>query len=260
MAVLEASMDEAAAAQRERDRGQTSIFAEAACGEDAHGLTNASLPDIPEWDLTQMLKHERELTGFYITAHPLARYAPAIRRFSTAETDRLGELGDGKEVKVCGIINSVKPMVTKKGDRMAYFQLEDLQGLVEVIAFPDLFQTAGPLIVPESVVRVAGTVDRAEKGTRLKATRVESLTELSTRAVTRVNIRLREPLQGPETLRQLREVLRRHAGPTGMFFTFTLASRIEADTAPLPELTVLPSELFVAEVEDLLGKGTVALL
>jgi DNA polymerase-3 subunit alpha len=199
------------------------------------------------------------LTGFYITAHPLTRYAPAIRRFATTSTDHLAEVPDGKEVKLCGMINSVKPMVTKKGDRMAYFQLEDLQGLVEIIAFPDLFQSASGLVVPESVVRVTGTVDRAEKGTRLKATRLESLTELSARAVNGVTIRIPDGME-PGRLPALREILRRHSGPTAITLTLKLSPTMEVDTAPLPTLSVLPSDLFVAEVEDLLGKGAVALL
>ncbi|MBI4401450.1 MAG: DNA polymerase III subunit alpha [Nitrospirae bacterium] len=260
-AVLERTLDEAAAVQRERERGQTSIFG--ALAEDDFSTTNlsgSSLPDIPEWTQDERLKYERELTGFYITAHPLARYAEAIQKFSTATTENLSEVGDGKEVKLCGIVTTVKTMITKKGDRMAYFQIEDLHGLVEIIAFPDLYKTATSLIAPEHVIRVTGTVDRAEKGTRLKGTRIESLTELQARAVTRVTIRLRENGDASARLHRLQEVLRRHPGPTAIYLTFSLSSHLEADTAALPDLTVLPSELFIAEVEEVLGKGAVALL
>jgi DNA polymerase III subunit alpha len=93
----------------------------------------------------------------------------------------------------------------------------------------------------------------------LKATRMESLTELMSRAVKQVNIRLKST---PDVghLRRLHELLRRHPGPTAIYLTMTLEAGLEADTTPLPNLTVLPSELFVTEVEDLLGKGAVALL
>src|SRR5207245_2048511 len=84
----------------------------------------------------------------YITSHPLARYAEAISRFSTASTDALSEVADAKEVKLCGIIATVRQTITKKGDRMAYLTLEDLHGTVEVIAFPDLYKTAAALILP----------------------------------------------------------------------------------------------------------------
>ena len=214
---------------------------------------------MPEWDQVQRVQYERELTGFYITAHPLESYASTIAKFATTTTQGLAEAADNQEVKLCGIITTVKGMTTKKGDRMAYFQLEDLHGLVEVIAFPDLYKSAGALIKPETVVRVTGTVDKAEKGTRLKGGRIESLTDLQVRSITRVNIRLAGSQDAAVRLGRLKDVLGRHPGPAALYFTFCLPPDLEADTALLPNVTVLPSETFMADVEDVLGKGAVAL-
>jgi DNA polymerase-3 subunit alpha len=260
-AVLDRVMEEAAAVQRERAHGQTSIFGDPVGGGAAAAETiDPPLPDLPEWDQTQRLKHERELTGFYITAHPLARFAAAIERLSTTNSAHLSEVGDGKEVKLCGIVSTIKVMTTKKGDRMAYVQVEDPHGLVEVIVFPDLYRTAGTLLAPESVVQVTGTVDRAEKGTRLKGLRLESLTDLLARSVSKVNVRIGEATEAASRLDQLQQILRRHPGPAPIYLTLCLAPDLEADTTPLPDLKVLPSDGFVAEVEEALGKGTVALL
>ncbi|HJU06171.1 MAG TPA: DNA polymerase III subunit alpha [Nitrospiraceae bacterium] len=259
-AVIDRTVEEAAAAQRERDRGQTSIFGDTVGdGTASSALPDLPLPSIPEWDQAQMLKYERELTGFYITAHPLARYAAAIEKFSTATSDHLSELTDGKDVKLCGIVNAVKAMTTKKGDRMAYFTMEDLHGMIEIIAFPDLYKASGALIVPESLIRVTGTIDKAEKGTRLKGTKIESLTDLQARAITRVNLRVAPHADTAHRLPELHQILRRYPGPAMIYLTFCLASQ-EADTAPLPNLTVTPSDGFIAEVEEVLGKGAVALL
>ncbi len=261
MAILDRMVEEAAAFQREKAQGQTSIFDGAlASGHGEPALTDPPLPDIPEWDQGECLKHERELTGFYITAHPLARYEAVLGKFATTTTQNLAETGDGKEVKLCGIVTTIKGMVTKKGDRMAYVQLEDLHGLVEIIVFPDLFRTAGDLLRPEAMLQVTGTVDRAEKGVRIKGTRIESLTDLQTRAINRITIRLDAKAQALARLSQLREVLHRHPGPTAISFTFRLPPNLEAETAPLPKVKVSTSEGFVAEVEALLGKGAVGLM
>ncbi len=261
MAVLDTALEDAAAAQREREQGQMSIFGEAiGNGGGATDLTAPALPDLPEWDPAQMLKQERELTGFYITAHPLARYASAVDKFASTTTQGLAEITDGKEVKLCGIITTVKSMMTKKGDRMAYFQLEDLHGIVEVIAFPDLFRAADALIVPESVIQLTGIVDRQDKGTKIKGTKIASLTDLQTRAVGKVTIRLDGQGDGTARVARLRQVLQRHPGSTALYLTFTLPPDLEADTGPLPNVMVLPTEQFVAEVEEVLGKGAVALL
>ncbi|MFQ5931750.1 MAG: OB-fold nucleic acid binding domain-containing protein, partial [Nitrospiraceae bacterium] len=262
MAVLEQAIEEGAAVQRERDQGQTSIFGDGRHTDDATAdLRTAPLPDMPEWDQGRLLKYERELTGFYITAHPLARYETTISRFATATTTSLADVADGEEATLCGIISTVRNMTTKKGDRMAYFQLEDLQGLVEVIAFPDLYKSAGALITPECAVQVTGTVDRAEKGIRLKGIRIESLAELLARAVTRINIQLDESLGALSRLGQLEQVLRRHPGQASIHLTFCLPSdAVEAETSALPHLTALPNESFIAEVEEVLGRGSVSLM
>ncbi|MGH7232305.1 MAG: OB-fold nucleic acid binding domain-containing protein, partial [Nitrospiraceae bacterium] len=258
--VLDRTLEEAAAIQRERERGQISMFGEAMGeGSACSPLSDPPLPNIPEWDQGLMLKYERELTGFYITAHPLARYAAVIEKFSTAKSDCLAELSDGKEIRLCGIVNTVKLMTTKKGDRMAYFTLEDLHGMIEIIAFPDLYKSSGALMTPESLIRVTGMIDRAEKGTRLKGTKIESLTDLQARAITRVNLRLGGQADTLARLPQLHDILRRYPGQASIYLTFCLTSH-EADTAPLPNLTVTPSDGFITEVEEVLGKGAVALL
>ena len=144
------------------------------------------LPNIPEWDQSERLKHERELTGFYISSHPLARYEATIQALATASTISLPELSDGREVKLCGIITTVKSMLTKKGDRMAYLTLEDLQGVVEIIVFPDLYKNAADLIVPERLVRITGTVDRGDKGTKIRGSKIEPLAEVQAQTIKRV--------------------------------------------------------------------------
>jgi DNA polymerase III subunit alpha len=261
MSVLDQAIEEGTAAQRERELGQTSIFGDEFSGQGSSSVIAAPpLPSIPEWDQAQRLTYERELTGFYISAHPLSRYETTIEALSTATTTGLAELSDGKEVKLCGIIASVKTTLTKKGDRMAYLTLEDLHGTVEVIVFPDLFKSAGELISPERLVRLSGTIDRGDKGTKLRVTKIEPLAEVQKQAVKRVHIRLSDHPEVQDQLLRLREVLQRHPGGTTVSLSFRMDAALEADTAPLPNLTVSASEHFVSDVEEVLGKGALSLL
>ncbi|HSV90833.1 MAG TPA: DNA polymerase III subunit alpha, partial [Nitrospiraceae bacterium] len=260
-AVLDQAVEDGAAAQRERDLGQTSIF-----GDELNGLDSAehsampSLPNIPEWDQSERLKHERELTGFYISSHPLARYEATIEALATASTIGLSELSDGREVKLCGIVTTVKSMLTKKGDRMAYLTLEDLQGMVEIIVFPDLYKNSADLVVPERLVRITGTVDRGDKGTKIRGSKIEPLAEVQAQTIKRVHIRLTDRPGVTEQLPRLREVLLRHPGGTTISLIFQMDPSLESETAPLPHLTVTPSDRFVAEVEEVLGKGAIFLV
>ena len=261
MAVLDHAVEDGVSAQRERDLGQTSIFGEDLNGHDASAtMTAPPLPSIPEWDQTQRLKYERELTGFYITAHPLTRYEATLNALSTAATAGLKELSDGKEVKICGIIAGVKSMLTKKGDRMAYLTVEDLQGTAEVIVFPDLFKTAGELLAPERLVRITGTIDRGDKGTKIRGSKIEPLAEVQTQSIKRIRIRLTDRPEVREQLLRLLDVFKRHPGSTTISMSFQTDGSLESETAPLPNLTVSPSEHFVLDVEEVLGKGALSLL
>jgi DNA polymerase-3 subunit alpha len=260
MAVLDQAIEEGAAAQRERELGQTSIFADEFSGQGTAALATPPLPSIPEWDQAQRLTYERELTGFYISAHPLSRYETALGALSTATTTGLTDLSDGKEVKLCGIVAAVKTTLTKKGDRMAYLTLEDLHGTVEVIVFPDLFKAAGDLIAPERLVRLSGTIDRGDKGTKRRVGKIEPLDEVQKQTVKRIYIRLTDRPEIQDQLLRLREVFQRHPGGTSISLSFQVDTALEAETAPLPNLTVSASEHFVSDVEEVLGKGAMFLL
>lgn len=260
-AILDQALEHGAASQRERERGQTSIFGNDLDGTEGESSTvDPPIPEMPEWDQALRLKYERELTGFYITAHPLTRYEATIQALATATTSGLSDLADGKEVKLCGIIASVKSMLTKKGDRMAYLTLEDLHGTVETIVFPDLFKAAGDLLLPERLVRISGVIDRGDKGTKLRGSKIEPLSEVQTQTVKRILIRLSDRPEVMDQLPRLLNVLKRHPGSTTIALSFQTSESLEADTAPLPNLTVSATEHFVAEVEEVLGKGALSLV
>jgi DNA polymerase-3 subunit alpha len=260
LAVLDQAMEYGAVAQRERDLGQTSMFGEEMGGGGASPEPDAlRLPSVPEWDQAQRLKYERELTGFYISAHPLSRYEPLLAILATTTTRDLSESADGKEVKVCGIIVAMRSMVTKKGDRMAYLTLEDLHGTAEVITFPDVYKIAQDWIAPEGLVRVSGVVDRGDKGPKLRATKIEPLADVQKQTVKRVCIRLAAQPNATDQMLRLREVLQRHPGGTAVSLLLHDAD-LEAETGPLPSLGVSCTEHLVADIEEVLGKGALSLL
>ncbi len=262
MAVLDGTLDAAGAIQQERALGQTSLF-DAADGRDPASSEDRpvparALPQIDEWPQSRMLQLERELTGFYITAHPLTQHAEAMRLLATHTTSAVREVPDGKTVKVCGVVGHLKVTTTKKGQRMAYVTLEDLQGLVDVIVFPTLFQTCEPFVGADAVIHVTGTVDQKDTGAHMiRAAKIEPLQDMQTKTVKRVTVRIAETADTVSHLPKLREVLRRHPGPTPIAFQFHLDSQVRAESAPLPNVTVLPSSNLVYDVEQILGKEAV---
>jgi len=114
--------------------------------------------------------------------------------------------------------------------------------------------------VPERLVRITGTVDRGDKGTKIRGSKIEPLAEVQAQTIKRVFIRLADRPDVTEQLPRLREVLLRYPGGTTVSLMLRMDATLEAETAPLPHMTVTPSERFVADVEEVLGKQAIILL
>ena len=171
------------------------------------------------------------------------------------------DCADGSEVKICGIIASVKSMLTKKGDRMAYLTVEDLQGTTEVIVFPDLFRTAGELIVPERIIRITGTIDRGDKGTKIRGSKIEPLAEVQAQSIKRIRIRLTDRPEVREQLPRSASTCSSDIPATPQFsMRFEPMAAWKPRLRPFPNLAVCPSDHFVSDVEEVLGKGALSLL
>jgi DNA polymerase-3 subunit alpha len=115
-------------------------------------------------------------------------------------------------------------------------------------------------VAPEQLVRITGTIDRGDKGTKLRGSKIEPLADVQKQAVKRVHIRLTDRPDAPDQLLRLRDIFHRHPGGTTVYLTFQLDAALEAETAPLANWTVSPSEHFVSDIEEVLGKGVLSLL
>jgi DNA polymerase-3 subunit alpha len=182
----------------------------------------------------------------------------AIAHFSTCSTQALREIKEEREVKLCGVISSIKITTTKKGNRMAYVQLEDLQGTVEAIIFPETFKNHESMLTPDSVIRITGAVDLMDNGARIKATRIELLPQLESETVQHVTLQIHEEDVLPQNLVDLKDIFDRYPGPTPISLDFHLHSNLTANLARLPNIGISPTPEFLEEVEHLLGTSTVA--
>ena len=273
MEALDLAMETGSASQEARRLGQATLFASPAGGDTE--AAEDRLPDIPEWDDASLARGEKEALGFYITSHPLAPYAPDRERLGVTPSDRLSERGDGEEIRIWGIIASKKVTTTKKGDRMAYARIEDLTGSVEAIVFPDLYAASTAILASDQPVLVEGTVDKGDKGTKLKATRIVPLDKARERTAGHLEIVLDAGLLAPfnssvtldrclagaptEALRQLKATLERHKGSCPVRLRVILPEhRAESMIVVDDALRVNPSQALIDEIEAGFGKGSAA--
>jgi len=241
--------------QRDRDKGQNQLFGG---GADDEPTMVVPLPDAPAWTEAQQLAFEKEALGLYMSGHPLERFAPDLTLFGAR---RVGELTSSEaDVWVGGIVSGLRPLKTKKGDRMAVFMLDDIAGNIEVVVFPEAFAKHECLIETDAMLLVRGKLEKDEESARIVATELLPIAALRERTTREVAIHLAVPPHGRPTFEALAALLSRHRGDRRVFLELDVRGgerllRVKADVAQ----RVKPSEKLVAEVEELCGSGSVEL-
>ena len=240
--------------QRDRDKGQHQLFG----GGDEAEASTAALPEVAAWAEAQQLAFEKEALGLYMSGHPLERFGDDLKIFGAR---RVGDLTTSEaDVWVGGIVSGLRPLKTKKGDRMAVFMLDDIGGNIEVVVFPETFLKHGSLIEADAMLLVRGKLEKDEESARIVATELLSIAALRERTTREVAIHLAVPPHGRPTFEALAELLSRHRGDRRVFLELDVRGperplRVKADVAH----RVKPSERLVAEVEQLCGAGSVEL-
>ena len=255
MAVLDEAMEHGQKLGRDREGGQTNMFA--AFTSAPSSAKSITLPAVPPWSESDLLAYEKEALGFYITGHPLSRYGEDIKRLSTADTVSLMAATDGMTVRLAGLPTEIKEKVTKKGDRMAFVRLEDLKGSVEMVVFPDCYAEAAACLSAETPVLVKAVVDKDERGVKLRATKVLRLEEASQGLTSRLRLLLESPGLTREKLVLLRQTLRKFPGSCRVSLHLSVPGKGEAVLALPGPYRVDPSPALLEEVNNLFGRNVV---
>jgi DNA polymerase-3 subunit alpha len=257
MAVFEDAMDAGQKLQREKELGQESLFGSDQIVTHKNGQAYGQLPEIDEWAENILLTNEKESLGFYITGHPLARHSAAIKRFATCDTASLAEKSDKQEVSLCGIINSLKMLTTKKGDRMAFVTLEDLSGFAELVVFPEAYTQAAELLGSEEPLLVKGVVDVGEDANKILVNEILSLQDVKERLTRFVHFRLTTPGLDDRQLKALKEIMARYRGECEGLIHLVIPNRSET-VIQLPEnLKIQACDEMMDDVEKLFGYNVV---
>jgi DNA polymerase-3 subunit alpha len=222
-----------------------------------------------EWDEIELLRYEKEALGFYITGHPLSRYRESLSAMKVREISHLEDVADKEEVQIAGVISSVKKIKTKgKAEIMAYLTIEDEEGSMEAIVFPDLYRNMLDMLSKESVIVIKGTIDKTEKGSKLitrEAYRLDDFlntvplglskhSPMAQNGMQRMEITLAVHPAAREGLRTLKELVSDYPGRCPLSLRIELnGSYALMDTA----LHVEPSSVLVERIEGLMGKGAV---
>ncbi|HEV8053965.1 MAG TPA: DNA polymerase III subunit alpha, partial [Candidatus Limnocylindrales bacterium] len=154
----------AQAEQHQRATGQISAFDALFAAE-----PDESLPQRAEASARERMRWEKELLGLYLSGHPMGDLATEVGTYVNAYSGDLGEELDQQRIVIGGVVTGIRRVLTKARQTMAVATLEDLQGSLEVVVFPKVFEETGPTWVEDSILLVAGRVDHKGEETVLLA-------------------------------------------------------------------------------------------
>ncbi|MEA2518911.1 MAG: polymerase subunit alpha, partial [Chloroflexota bacterium] len=154
---LDDAINAGQSATRDRLSGQTSLFD---LGADETTSLERPLPFATEVPVRERLRWEKELLGLYLSEHPMGEVAEQVGQFVTAySSDLKDESLDGQRVVIGGIVTGFRRVVTKANAMMGVATLEDLQGTIEVVVFPKMYEQTAATWTEGTILLVAGRID-----------------------------------------------------------------------------------------------------
>jgi len=256
-AMIDRALEVAGGIQKDRMNGQFSFFDKF---EDQENFkkTFQEIPNIPEWPENQLLANEKEMLGFYITKHPLARFEKLLRTFSTCATTNLRTLKDGDEILLGGIISKAKFTTTRKtNEKMAIVTLEDLDSVVEVLVFPSTFAKSAGLIKQDAMIFVKGRANLREENPKIVANEITALEAVKTKYTKSILIELVMAGLEKAALENLKKVLSRYPGQVPVYLNFVKPDGKRATVSVGNALSVEPHEGLIRDIEKIFGVGVV---
>lgn len=256
VAVLDHALEAAGGIQKDRFLGQYS-FLDKFEGQEGFKNTFQGIPNIKEWPENQLLSFEKEMLGFYITGHPLARFEKTLRMYESTSTVMLGKLKDGDEVSVGGVITKLKHTVTKRlSEKMAIVSIEDLDGDVEVLVFPSTYKTCYQHLKKEAIVFLKGRVNLREEIPKIVANEIIPIDEVRQKYTKSLTVNLFSAGLEDANLENLKLILKRHSGEIPVYLNINSANSKKVKILVDKDFYVKATDEFFAEIENALGENS----
>jgi DNA polymerase-3 subunit alpha len=262
---LDRAMEHSQKAQRDMAAGQHGLFA--VFDDHAPDAKLESLPNVPDWDENTRLQNEKEVLGFFVSGHPLEKYADKIKNLNARDTAALAEMippaparrGQQQEgeVAVAGIITGLRVVKSRKGDLYAQAQLEDTAGKIDLICFPEAYKTLSEQMKIEGPVLMRGVL-RAEEGAanKLAVNSIVPLDDVKVHLPDTVRMKITLAAANDAKLTALHDLILATPGPGKLMLDLEQDGEYVVVLEPR-EFRVAADRCFIERAELLLGQGAV---
>jgi DNA polymerase-3 subunit alpha len=260
-AVLDKAMEQAQKAHRDAQAGQHGLFG---VFDEQPSHANDALPETPDWDESTRLQYEKEVLGFFISGHPLEKYADKLEDLHALSTAALNAMkrstAKGEEIFAAGVFGGVRVLKSKRGELYANVTLEDMEGRIEAMIFPEAFRRLGEKVKLEVPVLVKGSV-RVEEGAapKLAISEITPLEEAKPRLAKALRLRISLADASADTVDELHALFVQSPGEAKVMFDLASPGEFVA-VMEVEGYNILPDRAFIRRVEELCGRGSVIII
>ncbi|MCR4288839.1 MAG: DNA polymerase III subunit alpha [Candidatus Scalindua sp.] len=246
-----------AKSNKDRRMGQMNLFGAQENTIDLNAFH--SLPETEKWSEKQLLKAEKEALGLYVSSHPLKRYKDAIEHYSDTTTGELSERQEDAEVLIGGIVDSVNHTTTKKGKPIAYFTIEDMEGIAKCVIFSTKLASLNDRLHPDEVVFIKGKVGFRDTEASIRVTEIITPEEIEKKIENKppknAIIRLKYAQISDDILSGLKEILSANKGPCPVFIKLEIPDNKLVIIKTSDVYSVSLNENVFNGIRDLVGEG-----
>jgi len=251
---IDHTLTRAAGIISDRQRGQSSLFG---AFEEKTAPTPEAATNLPEWPQHELLAHEKELLGFYVTGHPLTPYAPILEKYSLSNTVTLAQLPNRGITRIGGMIAAVQSGISKKsGKPYAMVTLEDLEGSVQILCMNENYDKYRELLVTNKAILVIGEVNTGDERPKIFPQEIMPLEDAPRRYTKQVHLRLNMAHLKPEQMESVRELVTSHAGKCPLFLCFMKPTGEKIYVEAHDRYFVTPSRELQQAADELFGEET----
>ena len=256
MAMIDRAMERAQKLQRARESGQHGLFGGGS--SQAVAPPPEVLPEVDEWPEHELLASEYSTLGFYISGHPLDKYAGRLKDLNAIELSSMESCRNNQDIVVAGIIVQSRPMRSRRGSRWAILTLQDRTGVIEALVFPEAFQKLEPILKPATPLLVKGRVAIEDVGTRVIVSDARCLDQVADPPPSLLRVRLDLREVNPHAIDRLQQLFSSRPGRCRVAFELVNDDGSEA-TLEASSAVRADKEL-VERVREICGNDSVAVV
>ena len=253
-AAIEQALDVGSKIQNSKLTSENSLFGDT----EEIKFTEPPLPNLPPWTSKERLAREREVTGFYVTGHPLSKYEVDYKSFTTINFGETEQLEEVDVVKACGVITSVKTKIDKQGRTMAFFTVDDFSGSCEALMFSKTYEQYGKYLREEECVFIVGRPESSGDAIKIHIEKLIPIEEVRDAYTESIKIYLDKKRHSTQKVTELKKILSKYKGNIPVFISL-INNGSRGRNFSLRELRVNVTNDFISELSGSLGEDSLIL-